>query len=69
MRVWERSAGETLACGSGACAVVYAGFIKKILNDNCEVILKNGSLFIKIIDNEIIMTGPAEISYYGEIQL
>jgi len=70
MRVWERSVGETLACGSGACAAVYAGYIKKNISDSCEVGLKNGSLFIKIINNnEVIMTGPAEISYYGEIVL
>ena len=70
MRVWERSVGETLACGSGACAAVYAGYIKKNISDSCEVGLKNGSLFIKIINNnEVIMTGPAEISYYGDIVL
>ena len=44
MRVWERGVGETSACGSGACAAVYAGFKKKLLNSKCEVVLKKGSL-------------------------
>ena len=67
MRVWERGVGETLACGSGACASVYAGFKKKLLENSCEVALKKGSLFINIVSREIVMTGPAEISYYGNI--
>ena len=67
MRVWERGAGETLACGSGASAAVYAGFKKKLLNNKCEVALKKGSLFIDIVNEEVIMTGPTEISYYGNI--
>ena len=68
MRVWERSVGETLACGSGACAAVYAGFIKNLNTKNCEVVLQKGSLFISIKDNdEIILTGPAETSFFGSI--
>ena len=70
MRVWERAVGETLACGSGACAAVYAGLKKEMIGKKCEVILKKGSLFIDITkNNEIIMTGPAEISYHGKIIL
>ena len=70
MRVWERSAGETLACGSGACAAVYVGFKKYNLKNECKVILKKGSILINILDNnEVIMTGPAEISYYGEVDI
>ena len=46
MRVWERGSGLTLACGSGACASVYAGLLKNLLNNNVEVQLSLGSLFI-----------------------
>lgn len=69
MRVWERGVGLTLACGSGACASVYAGQIKNLLDNNVEVKLERGSLFINIINQEAIMTGPAEISYYGNMDL
>ena len=69
MKVWERGAGITLACGSGACAAVYAGWKKKLIKNNVEVQLEKGSLHISIINNEAIMTGPAEISYNGYIKI
>jgi diaminopimelate epimerase len=69
MRVWERGAGITLACGSGACASVYAGQLKKLLDKSVEVQLERGSLFISIEKNEAILTGPAEISFYGNIEI
>ena len=69
MKVWERGAGITLACGSGACAAVYAGWKKKLIEKNSEVQLEKGSLQINIVDDEAIMTGPAEISYNGYIQI
>ena len=69
MRVWERGVGETFACGSGACAAVFAGYKKNLINRNCEVLLKKGSLFINIINNKVIMTGPAEVSYYGNVSI
>ena len=69
MRVWERGVGITLACGSGACASVYAGQLKKLLESNVEVQLERGSLFINIEKNEAILTGPAEISFYGSIEI
>ena len=69
MRVWERGVGITLACGSGACASVYAGQLKKLLDNNVEVQLERGSLFINIEKNEAILTGPAEISFYGSIEI
>ena len=69
MKVWERGAGITLACGSGACAAVYAGWKKKLIENNAEVQLEKGSLHISIVDNEAIMTGPAEISYNGYINI
>ena len=69
MRVWERGVGITLACGSGACASVYAAYKKKLTSKNVEVVLEKGSLFINIEDNKAIMTGPAEISYYGNLEI
>jgi len=69
MKVWERGAGITLACGSGACAAVYAGWKKNLVEQNTEVQLEKGSLHISIVDEEAIMTGPAEISYNGYIQI
>ena len=69
MKVWERGAGVTLACGSGACAAVYAGWKKNMIESNSEVQLEKGSLHINIINDEAIMTGPAEISYNGFIQI
>ena len=68
MKVWERGVGITLACGSGACAAVYAGHLKKLLDDNVEVQLEHGSLYINIKNDEATMTGPAEISFYGNIR-
>jgi len=69
MKVWERGAGVTLACGSGACAAVYAGWKKKLIESSAEVQLERGSLHINIINEEAIMTGPAEISYNGNIKI
>ena len=67
LKVWERGAGLTLACGSGACASVYAGTLKNLLENEVEVILERGSLYINIVNGEAIMTGPAEISFYGSL--
>ena len=69
MRVWERGVGITLACGSGACASVYAGQLKNLLDNNVEVQLERGSLFINIEKNEAVLTGPAEISFYGSVEI
>ena len=69
MRVWERGVGITLACGSGACAAVYAGQIKNMLENNVEVELPKGSLFINIENNNATMTGPVELSFHGIIEI
>ena len=69
MRVWERGAGITLACGSGACAAVYAGMLKELTDNIVEVKLAKGSLQIKIENNEAIMMGPAEESFRGYIEV
>ena len=68
MRVWERGAGETYACGTGACALVASSIKNKIcnFNENVYVKLLGGTLIINI-DNEynVLMTGPAEFVYEG----
>ena len=69
MKVWERNAGATLACGSGACAAVYAGWKKNLIENIAEVQLPRGSLHIEIINEEAVMTGPAEISYEGYVEV
>ena len=61
MKVWERGAGTTLACGSGACAAVYAGWKKKLIEKNSEVQLEKGSLHINIVKNEAIMTDQLKL--------
>ena len=69
MKVWERGGGITLACGSGACAAVYAGWKKNLIEKNTKVQLEKGILDINIVDEEAIMTGQAQISYHGYIQI
>jgi len=69
MKVWERGAGITPACGSGACAAVFAGMKKGLLKNEAEVIVPAGSLYISVNNYEATMTGPAEISYFGNIEI
>ena len=73
MRVWERGSGETLACGTGACASVVAsilnGYFKK--DENIKVILLGGELDIcwDSKTNCVFMTGPATTVCTGEIEI
>ena len=71
MRVWERGSGETMACGTGACATVCAAVFKKICQQEVQVDLLGGSLFIKwdTQNNHVFMTGPATTVYKGRINL
>ncbi|CAN4116901.1 unnamed protein product [Withania somnifera] len=71
MRVWERGAGETLACGTGACAVVVAAVLEGHAARSCTVDLPGGPLNIEWSekDNHIYMTGPAEVVFYGSVPL
>ena len=71
MRVWERGAGCTLACGTGACATVVAGVIEGHIDRKCVVELQGGPLEIewRESDNKIIMTGPAEPTFEGSTLL
>lgn len=71
MRVWERGSGETMACGTGACAVAVACILNGLTEDKVTVKLLGGDLQIEW-DKEadkIYMTGPAEVSFDGEINL
>ena len=71
MRVWERGVGQTLACGTGACASVVACVLNNKTNRNIDVILKGGILNINWDekDNCVYMTGPAEFVFEGEWNL
>lgn len=71
MRVWERGSGETLACGTGTCACVYASILNNHTDDEVLVHLLGGDLKIRY-DRErhtMIMTGPATTVFEGEIDL
>ncbi len=68
MRVWERGSGETLACGTGACAVAVACILNGLTEDKVTVKLLGGDLLIEW-DKEkdtVYMTGPAEVVFEGE---
>jgi diaminopimelate epimerase len=71
LRVYERGAGETKACGSGACAAVVAGGLLEKLNHCVKVHLLGGDLTIESAGPlaEVIMTGPASYVFQGEITL
>ncbi|MEY4480730.1 MAG: hypothetical protein RLZZ267_1408 [Bacillota bacterium] len=69
MRVWERGAGQTLACGTGACATLVAGVLNGKLNRTAVISLKGGDLHIawNEQDNRVYMTGPAAFVYDGHL--
>ena len=69
LRVYERGAGETLACGTGACAAVVSGVEQGLLNSPVQVDLTGGSLQIAYDggDNAVMMTGPATAVFEGKI--
>jgi diaminopimelate epimerase len=70
MRVWERGVGVTLACGTGACATLVAAARRGLTDRKAEVRLDGGSLFIEWReDDHVMMTGPATLSFVGEIDL
>ena len=71
LRVYERGAGETLACGTGACAAVAAGIRLGLLDSPVEVHTLGGELTIawRGADNPVYMTGPAETVFEGEIEI
>ena len=71
MRVWERGTGETLACGTGACAVTVASILNGLTEDSITVELLGGNLeiFWDRKENLVYMTGPATTVFEGEIEI
>ena len=72
MRVWERGSGETLACGTGACASAVAAIINGLADNEVTVHLLGGDLEISWSGNEndsVFMTGPATTVFSGEIEI
>ncbi len=67
MRVWERGSGETMACGTGACAVMYASYVNGLCDNHVQVELLGGVLDIEYSDGKIWMTGPARTTFEGII--
>jgi diaminopimelate epimerase len=71
LRVWERGAGETLACGTGACAAGVAGIARGLLDSPVRVLARGGTLTISWAggDNAVWMKGPAKTVFEGSIEL
>src|SRR5687768_1393882 len=71
LRVWERGAGETLACGTGACAAVVAGISRNLLDSPVTVETRGGTLTIAWPggDNAVVMKGPAVTFFEGTLEL
>ena len=71
LRVFERGSGETLACGSGACAAVVAGRLWERLAESVKVVLNGGELVVSWAGEgqPVLMTGPATTVYQGRIEL
>lgn len=71
LRVYERGAGETMACGTGACAAVAVGIKNRLLDERVQVELRGGDLTIYWpgVGSHLMMTGPAETVYKGQIEL
>ena len=70
-RVWERGSGITQACGTGACATAVAAFITGRAGRRSQIVMDGGVLSIewRESDNHVLMTGPAEFVFDGEIDV
>lgn len=68
LKVWERGAGLTKACGTAACATMAAGHRIKIIDANCRITLPGGDLFMAVDERgHVIMTGPAALDFKGTL--
>ncbi|WP_297407456.1 diaminopimelate epimerase [uncultured Cetobacterium sp.] len=68
IKTWERGAGRTLACGTGSCASVYIGNRLNLLENDVVVETEGGILKIKLLNDEIFMTGGAETTFEGDVK-
>lgn len=70
MRVWERGSGETMACGTGACAVAAAAWFSGRSTEESRVSLPGGDLEVRILpDSTVLMTGGATTVFHGKMEL
>jgi len=69
LRVIERGVGESLACGSGACAAVIHGIQLGLLEDKVEVHMKGGDAFVEYDGDTVYLSGPGEFVYEGVLNL
>ena len=71
MRVWERGSGETLACGTGACASAVAAVLNGYCEKNSDITVKlaGGELIIRYTDEAVYMTGEAKTVFTGEVEV
>lgn len=71
MRVWERGSGETLACGTGACASLVAGVLTGVADRKAVLHLRGGDLVVewRASNNHVYLSGPAEISFEGVVEI
>ena len=69
VRVWERGSGITQACGTGACATAVAAFVTGRAGRQSQIVMDGGTLNIELreSDNHVLMTGPAEFVFDGEV--
>jgi diaminopimelate epimerase len=67
LKVWERGAGLTQACGTAACATMAAGYRIKIIDSACRISLPGGDLLMSVRehDGHVMMTGPAAYDFEG----
>jgi len=69
VKTWERGAGITLACGTGSCASVVAANRLGYVEEKVAVQVPGGLLKIEIVNGEVLMEGPAEITFEGKFYI
>ena len=69
MRVWERGAGITQACGSGACATLATAYKKGLSSNKAQIIMPGGTLEIENKNGEILMAGPVNKAFIGQFYI
>lgn len=71
MRVWERGSGETMSCGTGACAAAVASVLNGFCNKDKDirVMLPGGDLYVKYTDEAVYLTGNTDFIYSGQVEI